>query len=60
MHDPPHSGHSGRLVAMLPDWECTEAPSIVAIYKKAKPTLPRVSALVRHLVEQLRPYDIAR
>ena len=45
---------------MLPDWECTEAPSIVAIYKKAKPTLPRVSALVRHLVEQLRPYDIAR
>jgi len=49
---------SGRLVAVLTDWECTGAPPILAFYRKAKPTLPLVRALVEHLAAELRPYNI--
>jgi len=50
---------SGRLVRVLPDWDCVGGPPIVAIYRKAKPTLPRVSAFVRHLAQNFRRYDAA-
>jgi DNA-binding transcriptional LysR family regulator len=40
---------SGALVQLLPDWECRGGLPIVAIYRKQRPTLSRVSAFVRHL-----------
>lgn len=42
---------SGALVQLLPDWECLGGLPIVAIYRKQRPTLSRVSAFVRHLSE---------
>jgi LysR family transcriptional regulator, regulator for bpeEF and oprC len=50
---------SGSLVQVLTDWDCIGGPPIVALYRKAKPTLPRVSAFVRYLVEAFRPYNVA-
>jgi DNA-binding transcriptional LysR family regulator len=49
---------SGQLVQVLPDWDCVGGPPIVAIYRKMKPTLPRVTALVRHLAEHFRSYSL--
>jgi len=48
---------SGALVHLLPDWECLGALPIVAIYRKSRPTLPRVNAFVRHLAQAFRRYD---
>ena len=47
---------SGALVRVLPDWECVGALPIVAIYRKARPTLSRVNAFVRHLEQAFRRY----
>jgi DNA-binding transcriptional LysR family regulator len=45
---------SGALVRVLPEWECLGALPIVAIYRKARPTLSRVNAFVRHLEQAFR------
>jgi DNA-binding transcriptional LysR family regulator len=50
---------SGSLVQILTEWDCIGGPPIMALYRKARPTLPRVSAFVRHLVEAFGPYNIA-
>jgi DNA-binding transcriptional LysR family regulator len=50
---------SGSLVQILADWSCTGGPPIVALYRKVKPTLPRVSAFVQHLVTAFGPYNAA-
>jgi DNA-binding transcriptional LysR family regulator len=49
---------SGELVQILTDWNCGSSPAIVALYRAAKPTRPRVSAFVQHLVQALRPYNV--
>jgi DNA-binding transcriptional LysR family regulator len=48
---------SGVLVRVLPDWDCLGGPPIVAIYRKARPTLSRVNAFVRHLAEAFKRYN---
>jgi LysR family transcriptional regulator, regulator for bpeEF and oprC len=48
---------SGALVQLLPDWECLGGMPIVAIYRKQRPTLSRVSAFVRHLAEDFQRYN---
>jgi DNA-binding transcriptional LysR family regulator len=50
---------SGDLVQVLSDWNCGSGPPIVALYRNAKHTRPRVSAFVQHLVQALRPYNVA-
>ena len=47
----------GELVQLLPDWECFGGLPIVAIYRKAEPTLSRINTLVRHLAHQFKPHD---
>ena len=51
---------AAALVRVLPDWECLGALPIVAIYRKARPTLSRVNAFVRHLEQAFRPTAIGR
>lgn len=48
---------SGALVRLLPDWECLGGLPIVAIYRKSKPILPRINALVRHLTSVFQSYE---
>ncbi len=48
---------SGALLQILPDWECLGGLPIVAIYRKARPTLPRVNAFVRHLSHEFQHYN---
>ena len=50
---------SGALLQLLPDWECLGGLPIVAIYRKTKPTLPRINALVKHLAHEFQPYNNA-
>jgi DNA-binding transcriptional LysR family regulator len=45
---------SGALVRVLPDWQCLGDLPIVAIYRKSKPTLSRVNALVQHLAKSFQ------
>jgi DNA-binding transcriptional LysR family regulator len=49
---------SGDLVQVLSDWNCGSGPPIVALYRNAKQTRPRVSAFVQHLVQAFRPYNV--
>ena len=49
---------SGELVQILSDWNCGSSPAIVALYRNAKPTRPRVSAFVQHLVQAFRAYNV--
>jgi LysR family transcriptional regulator for bpeEF and oprC len=42
---------SGALLRILPDWECLGGTSIVAIYRKTRPTSSRVNAFVQHLAQ---------
>jgi DNA-binding transcriptional LysR family regulator len=49
---------SGALVRILPDWECLGSLPIVAIYRKSRPTLPRVNAFVRHLAHSFQHYNV--
>jgi DNA-binding transcriptional LysR family regulator len=49
---------SGALVRVLPDWECLGGLPIVAIYRKSRPTLSRVSAFVRHLAQAFQHHDV--
>jgi DNA-binding transcriptional LysR family regulator len=49
---------SGDLVQILADWNCGSSPAIVALYRNAKQTRPRVSAFVQHLVQAFRPYNV--
>jgi DNA-binding transcriptional LysR family regulator len=51
---------SGALVQLLPDWDCLGGLPIVAIYRKQRPTLSRVSAFVRHLSETFQRDNRAR
>lgn len=51
---------SGALVRLLPDWECLGGLPIVAIYRKQRPTLSRVSAFVRHLADAFQSRPRAR
>ena len=44
---------SGALVRLLPDWKCLGDLPIQAIYRKHRPTLLRVNALVKHLATTL-------
>jgi DNA-binding transcriptional LysR family regulator len=50
--------HSGKLVRVLPDWECPGAPPMVAIYRKTRPMLPQVSVIVRYLAEAFQRYNL--
>lgn len=47
---------SGTLVRILPDWDAGGLP-VVAIYRKTRSTMPRVSAFVRHLAQEFRRHD---
>jgi DNA-binding transcriptional LysR family regulator len=49
---------SGDLVQILTDWNCGNSPAIVALYRNAKPTRPRVSAFVQHLAQAFRPCNV--
>jgi DNA-binding transcriptional LysR family regulator len=42
---------AGTLVQVLPDWDCTGAGPVFAIFRKTQPMPPQVTAFVRHLVE---------
>jgi len=44
---------AGALVPVLPDWDAGSLP-IVAIYRKARATMPRINAFVRHLEGEFR------
>ena len=46
------------LVPVLPEWECSGAPPMVAIYRKTRPVVPQVGAFVRYMAEALRRYEI--
>ena len=48
---------SRKLVRVLSDWECTGTPSTVAVYRKTRPMLPKVSVIVRHLAEAFQRYN---
>jgi DNA-binding transcriptional LysR family regulator len=48
---------SGALLQLLPDWECLGGLPIVAIYRKTRPTQPRINALLQHLAKEFRPHD---
>lgn len=48
---------SGTLQRLLPDWECLGGLPIVAIYRKARPKLPRINALLQHLSMEFRPHN---
>jgi LysR family transcriptional regulator for bpeEF and oprC len=50
---------SGALLQLLPDWECLGGLPIVAIYRKTRPTLLRINALVKHLAHEFQPYNNA-
>jgi DNA-binding transcriptional LysR family regulator len=47
---------SGALVQVLPDWECLGGLPIVATYRKARSTLPRINAFLRHLAQAFQRY----
>jgi LysR family transcriptional regulator for bpeEF and oprC len=49
---------SGALVRLLPDWQCIGGLPIVAIYRKQRPTLPRVNAFVQHLRDVFRENQV--
>jgi len=49
--------HSGKLVHVLPDWRCTGAYPIGAIYRKTRPMLPQVSVFVEHLIKAFQRYN---
>lgn len=48
---------SGALSRLLPDWVCGGGLPIVAIYRKTRPALPRINALLQHLAQAFRRYD---
>jgi DNA-binding transcriptional LysR family regulator len=48
---------SGALLQLLPDWECLGGLPIVAIYRRTRPTQPRIKALLQHLATEFQPYD---
>jgi DNA-binding transcriptional LysR family regulator len=48
---------SGTLAHLLPDWECLGGLPIVAIYRKTKPRLSPINAIVSHLAHAFRRYD---
>jgi len=50
---------SGTLVPVLPNWECTGAPPMIAIYRKTRPMIPQVSVFVQHLADALGRHDVA-
>jgi LysR family transcriptional regulator for bpeEF and oprC len=45
------------LVRILPDWDCTGTPPMVAIYRKTRPAVPQIGALVRYLVDAMRCHE---
>lgn len=49
---------TGVLVPLLPDWECTGAPPVIAVYRKTRPIVPQVGLFVRYLADAFRHYDI--
>jgi DNA-binding transcriptional LysR family regulator len=49
---------TGKLVPVLPDWECTGVPSMMAIYRKTQPMLPQISVFVRYLAQAFQRYNI--
>lgn len=48
---------SRALLRVLPEWDCLGGLPIVAIYRKSRPTLARINALVRYLTQAFRRYD---
>ncbi len=48
---------SGALLPVLPDWECLGGLPIVAIYRKTRPALSPVNALVGHLAQAFQRYN---
>jgi len=49
---------SRKLVHVLPDWECTGATPLVAIYRKTRPMPPQLSAFVGYLSEAFRHHNL--
>lgn len=47
---------SSLLMPVLSDWECTGAPPILAIYRKTRPAVPQVGAIIRYLADAFRHY----
>src|SRR5262249_18858431 len=48
---------SGQLIQLLPDWECLGGLPIVGIYRKNRPTLARINALLQHLTHEFKPHN---
>src|SRR6266446_3810491 len=47
-----------KLVRVLPDWECTGATPLVAIYRKTRPMPLQLSAFVGYLSEAFRHHNL--
>jgi DNA-binding transcriptional LysR family regulator len=47
---------TASLVRILPNWDAGSLP-IVAVYRKSRLTLPRITAFVRHVAHEFRRYD---
>lgn len=50
---------SRALVPVLPDWECTDVPPMLAIYRKTRPVVPQVNVFIRYLADAFRRYELA-
>ena len=48
---------ANKLVPVLPDWECPGGPPIIAIYRKTRPMLAKISVFVEHLAQEFRRHD---
>jgi len=49
---------AGTLVPVLPDWDCTGAGPMFAIFRKTRPMPPQITAFVQHLAEAFRRYNV--
>jgi LysR family transcriptional regulator, regulator for bpeEF and oprC len=46
------------LVPVLPDWECSGAAPLVAIYRKTRPMSPQISAFAQYLMQAFQRYNV--
>lgn len=49
---------SRKLVPILPDWECTGSPTLVAVYRKTRPMPAQVSVFVQYLAQAFQRYNL--
>jgi DNA-binding transcriptional LysR family regulator len=49
---------AGTLIRVLPDWDCTGAGPMFAIFRKTRPMPQQISVFVQHLAEAFRRYNV--